>query len=129
MGFYERCEELANKKGISLNELGRRVGISGPAITGWKNGSYPKLDVAQRVAEEFGVSIDYLATGKYSDTELLPEENKLIEWYRKTGMKRSILELAKQLSVVTTKQYIFDFDGKDPLDNGERPSDEILIKE
>lgn len=97
MNFYDRCEELARSKNISLNELGRRVGVSGPAITGWKNGSLPKLDIAMKVAEEFDVSIDYLATGKEKDLsqrdiELLKDFHSASEVFQ-----QSILNLLQQV--------------------------------
>lgn len=63
MNFYERCEMLAKDKGLSMKELGEKVGVSGAAITGWKNGSQPKLDVALKVAQVLNVSLDFLATG------------------------------------------------------------------
>ena len=78
MTFFERCESIAKQKNISLNELGRQVGVSGAAINGWKNGSFPKVDVALKVAKVLGVSVEYLVTGDV----LSAEETEFINLYR-----------------------------------------------
>ena len=82
MTFYERCKDLANQKGISLNELGNKVKVSGAAINGWKTG-YPRADVAQRVAEVLGVSVEYLIKGESTNgLDISTGEIQLLKYYR-----------------------------------------------
>ena len=81
--FFENCEDIAKQKNISMNKLGDMVGVSGAAINGWKNGSYPKADVAQRVADVLGVTVDYLMKGTTNTgLTITPKEIKLVEHYR-----------------------------------------------
>ena len=90
--FFDNCEELAKQKNVSMNKLGEQVGVSGAAINGWKNGSYPKVDVAQKVAEALGVTVDYLMTGKTdSGFSISPKEIELIENYRKANNDLKII--------------------------------------
>lgn len=93
MTFFERCESIAKQKNISLNELGRQVGVSGAAINGWKNGSFPKVDVALKVAKVLGVSVEYLVTGDV----LSAEEANVLKMYRQIpkmykNMAKSVLK-------------------------------------
>lgn len=82
MTFYERCRDLAKQKGISLNELGNMVKVSGAAINGWKTG-YPRADVALRVAKAFGVSVEYLLTGEDTNgLDITTGEIQLLKYYR-----------------------------------------------
>lgn len=82
MTFYERCSDLAKQKGISLNELGKKVNVSGAAINGWKTG-YPRADVALRVAQVFGVSVEYLLTGEDTNgLDITTGEIQLLKYYR-----------------------------------------------
>ena len=97
--FFENCEDIARRKNISMNKLGEQVGVSGAAINGWKNGSYPKADVAQKVADVLGVTVDYLMKGTTSTgLTITPEEIALIEHYRnsKSDYKSIIESVAEQ---------------------------------
>lgn len=82
MTFYERCNILAKQKGFSLNELGKKVNVSGAAINGWKTG-YPRADVAQKLAQVLGVSVEYLLTGETnSGLDITTSELLLVKYYR-----------------------------------------------
>lgn len=104
MTFFERCEAIAKQKNISLNELGRLVGVSGAAINGWKNGSFPKVDIALKVAKVLDVSVEYLVTGNV----LSAEESQIVEIYRK--IPKAYRNMVKHLMQDITK-------ADDPGDN------------
>ena len=70
MTLYERIEFLRNKEGISQGKLEKKLGISNGSISKWKT-SMPKPDRLQKVADHFGVTIDFLM-GK-TDKILCPE--------------------------------------------------------
>jgi len=75
--LVDRIDELLKARNIKRQALCDSVGISLQAITNWKTkNSMPLADTAVRIAEYFGVSVDYLVTGKIPcpyDTELDPE--------------------------------------------------------
>lgn len=59
--FENRIRELRTEKGIGLNELARRVQVSGAYIHDIELGFRPgSRAVLQRIADELGVSFDDL---------------------------------------------------------------------
>ncbi len=56
---FERIKELADKHGISLNDLEDKLGISRNSLYGIKKAN-PKSDRLQQIADYFNVSTDYL---------------------------------------------------------------------
>ena len=63
MTFYERFETLCKSRGLypQSKEIMAMAKVSSPAISGWKNeGAIPKVEVLVRIADYFGVTIDYL---------------------------------------------------------------------
>ena len=62
--FWERIELLLKKQGFSQKELGEAVSVSGASITGWKNGSIPRADIALKIANYLNVSVEWLITGE-----------------------------------------------------------------
>ena len=70
MHWYERAAELLRVRGVSRAEIGRRLGISGQAVTLKLQGERPTTVPEAKVFAEFaGVSV----------SELLGEEAFLIE--------------------------------------------------
>lgn len=59
MTVYERIQELSKEHGLSVRELGRKLDIGETTIYKWKTQT-PKLDVLEKVADYFDVSVDYL---------------------------------------------------------------------
>lgn len=65
---YEVFEMLCQKKGVKPFHVSKETGVSTATLSSWKTGRYvPKPDKLQKIAEYFGVSTEYLRTGK--DTE------------------------------------------------------------
>ena len=60
--FAKRLKDLRIENNISQKQLGKEIGVSSTCIVRWEQGSrIPTLDAASKVAQFFGVSIDYLA--------------------------------------------------------------------
>lgn len=59
--MYEIFEHLLQKNGISSYKLSKDTGISQTTLSNWKSGrSVPKQDKLQKIADYFGVTVDYL---------------------------------------------------------------------
>lgn len=58
--FYDRFLELCNEHGLSPSFVVKEIGLSKPNVTYWKNGSMPSSTTLQKLADYFGVSVDYL---------------------------------------------------------------------
>lgn len=78
MNPYEKIKELTNQKGISVRELEKRLGYSNGYFSKWKNVS-PNSEGLSKVADYFGVSIDYLLGRESSDNVKETELRKALE--------------------------------------------------
>jgi transcriptional regulator with XRE-family HTH domain len=74
--MVERIRELCRRDGINLKRLEEAVGIGNGIIARWSK-SVPSADKLAAVAEYFGVSMEYLLTGK--ETAPAREEPELSE--------------------------------------------------
>ena len=59
MTLVEKIRSLANQRNMSLPQLEVELGVGNGTISRWKN-SAPSTEKLSRVADYFGVSIDYL---------------------------------------------------------------------
>lgn len=60
-----RLRELRLKRGLSQQELAKKVGISNQSISSYEKGvRKPKIEAWKKLADYFGVSVPYLQ-GKY----------------------------------------------------------------
>lgn len=70
--FYDNFDKLCAKIGTSPTNFTKNVlGLSTSKVTAWKNGSIPKYEILQKIADVFNVSV-----GDLFDGEQEPEENK-----------------------------------------------------
>lgn len=68
--MYSVFERLLAKHGITAWKVSKETGISTVTLTNWKKGNYvPKADKLQKIADYFGVSLEYLMTGKEPEHE------------------------------------------------------------
>ena len=57
----QRLRELRKQRGLSMRELGRELGLSESAVSLYESGRRrPNHDLLCRLADYFGVSVDYL---------------------------------------------------------------------
>ena len=58
--MYKKFLELLNKKGVTTYRVAKDTGISISIFSDWKSGkSNPKTDKLKKLAEYFGVTIEY----------------------------------------------------------------------
>ena len=73
---YQYFEQLLKMDGSTVYRVSKETGISASTFTDWKNGrSVPKADKLKKIADYFGVSLDYLLNGA---PELLPAQERKI---------------------------------------------------
>ena len=68
MTLYERIEDLRNSRHISQGKLEKELGFSNGSISKWKT-STPTPDRLQKLADYFGVSVEYIMNGKEPNAE------------------------------------------------------------
>ena len=63
--MYEIYQKLLDSRNLKNADISRATGISNMTLSDWKRGkSTPKQDKLQKIADYFGVSIEYLMTGE-----------------------------------------------------------------
>lgn len=90
--MYEVFEQLLQKNGVSSYRVSKEAGVTQTALSNWKSGrNTPSTPTLQKIADYFGVTIDYLMTGKEAEPkepQLKPKDEKDI---------KNILENTEQL--------------------------------
>lgn len=62
--MYEIFEQLLQKHGVNAYKVAKATGVTQSTLSDWKRGrSTPKTENMKKLADYFGVSIDYLMTG------------------------------------------------------------------
>ena len=76
--MYEVFEQLLQKKGVSSYKVAKEAGVTQTALSNWKSGrSTPTVKTLQKIADYFGVTIDYLMTGDDSPEQgLTAKDNR-----------------------------------------------------
>ena len=62
--FYEQIRKLCFDRGMSMREFAISMGLGQNTPTRWKQGTIPRSDTLQRIADYFGVSVDFLLNGE-----------------------------------------------------------------
>lgn len=58
--MYEKLQVLLDKTNKTAYQVSKETGVSTATLSNWKNGNYiPKADKLKRIADYFGVSIEY----------------------------------------------------------------------
>ncbi|PFV09995.1 transcriptional regulator [Bacillus cereus] len=109
--FGSNLRNLRNLKGLSLNALGKELGVTGSAISSWELGNKePNFDMLKKVASYFQVSIDYMLNHQVFDSEAQKKEvvsqlaNEIYERYKnipdskKTMVKQELIKYVNYLN-------------------------------
>lgn len=73
--MYEIFLKLLEKHHTTAYKVGKATGIGASTFSDWKSGrSNPKKEKLEKIADYFGVSIEYLMTGEDSSKELSTNE-------------------------------------------------------
>lgn len=90
--MYEVFEKLLAQKKVKVAEVVAATGIAQSTFSDWKSGrSKPKQPKMQKIADYFGVTVDYLMTGETQDGYYINPE---------TAKKAQELFENKELSVL-----------------------------
>ena len=68
--MYKIFVQLLDRTGKKASDVAKATGIPSSTFSDWKKGkSSPKAEKLQKIADYFGVSVDYLMTGKEEPEE------------------------------------------------------------
>lgn len=103
--MYEQFANLLDLYHVKVAEVSRATGIHPSTFSDWKSGkSKPKLDKMQKIADFFGVTVEYLM-GIPADTELKvveKDEAELLRIFRRlndVGRARALESLEDMLQI------------------------------
>ena len=72
--IVERLYGLMRERGVNANQVTTALKMSSTSFTDWKNGKCsPGVEALSKLGPYFGVSMDYLITGKESSAALRAE--------------------------------------------------------
>lgn len=95
---------LCNKKGITVSALGVELGLGKNSITRWDENK-PSVDRVQKVADYFGVSVDYLL-GRTDDPRIdkndsdIKDNYMIVDGKKKKLSDKEIEQLKKVLEII-----------------------------
>jgi transcriptional regulator with XRE-family HTH domain len=96
--FSNRLLNLRKERGWSQPELGKRIGTSGAIIGRYERGEItPSIEVAKKLADTFGVTLDFLVDDK-GVPNILHDQTMLARWQEIDALEPS--ERERILSVV-----------------------------
>lgn len=58
--FFEHFSALCKESGETPNAVAKKIGASSGSVTAWKKGTDPRNATLAKIADYFGVSVDYL---------------------------------------------------------------------
>ncbi|MGP1444708.1 helix-turn-helix domain-containing protein [Treponema sp.] len=89
--FIKRLERLMADRGLQQKDLAKKAGISSNGISTWKiTGALPRADVAVKIADILGVTVEYLVTGHISNIDKTDELAYTVS--KLCAKKRSIVQ-------------------------------------
>lgn len=94
MTLLERVKMLCETKGISQNTLEKEIGISNGASYKWKTSS-PSMGVLEKLSSYFGVSVDYLLTGREKEYYLNDETTSIAQKIFESKELRLLFDVAQ----------------------------------
>lgn len=81
--FWENFVRFCNSKDKAPNAVAKEIGIPSGSVTDWKNGRTPQHRTLIKIADYFGVTVDYLLGN--TDSREKPKEKTPSEEGEKDG--------------------------------------------
>jgi len=100
VNFAEQLKALMKSRGVKQKTLSDGTGISQSAISNYANGRIPDRDELQKLADFFGVSVDFLL-GRVPTEYPIPESGTMI--MSDAPAKKVIAKLRQQVQNLQAK--------------------------
>ena len=87
MSFGSNIKRVRTEKGISQEELGRRISVHPNQLSKYeREQAAPSIDVVQRMAEALDVSIDALVFGAQQNMDAVVSDRELVSLFKKVQL-------------------------------------------
>lgn len=113
MTFYERFRDLAAMRGLTPTRACEECGLNKGTVSAWKQrGTHPTGQTLRKIADYFGVTADYLLTGKDAPivVETFDPDVRIfdaIDALRDENVRRAVLKLRRASSDEISKVIAF----------------------
>ena len=74
--FFERYLELCKQAGETPNSVAKIIGASSGSVTAWKNGTEPRYSTIVKIANYFGVPVEYLVPKPHATIDIVIRPTK-----------------------------------------------------
>ena len=99
--FYDIFLQLCAEKGVKPTPAALAIGVSSAAAAKWKKGATPSGDTLQKIAEYFGVSVDYLLGNDETSPAAVTEDDELYKYLEELKNRKEMRMLFKLASGAT----------------------------
>ena len=105
--MYEIFEHLLQIRGVSTYRVAKETGIPQQTFSKWKNGiSIPKVDKLQKIADYFGVSVEYLMGNDRTITKEDIELQNYLEELRTRPELKMLFSLTKNATKADVEKAV-----------------------
>lgn len=99
--MYNRFEQLLQKNNVTAYRVAKETGIAQTTFSDWKKGkSSPKIEKLSKIADYFGVSIEYFTK---TDSEPFDKVSPKESLYISTNISDKIKQLCKSKGIFVKK--------------------------
>ena len=99
--FYDNFSFLCSQRNVSPSAVMKAIGLNKSTASYWKKGKIPSSDTLQKLADYFGVSLDYLvgppeevqkaAFEKLQETSRIAHEEATSPWEERRKFMRTVM--------------------------------------
>lgn len=93
MAILEKLEKLCYENGESLNGLAAQIGVASSTVTGWNQGSIPRKSTLKKIADHFGVTVDYLLSDEAVTPSKWDSKKESSEYSPLSSSEKMILDM------------------------------------
>ena len=98
--FYKKIIDLRKQYGRTQQEAAEGIGISNTALNNYEKGiRQPKYETLRRIADYYGVSVDYLL-GETDEEPELSEQTRVLLQTLRGASEREIAQAVKIISAL-----------------------------
>lgn len=93
--IYEVYARLRDERGVTDYAVAKACGIGRSTFADWKAGrSIPRTEKLAKIADFFGVSLEYLCNGKEPETDAVdPKDRELFSLYQKATPEQKAMAI------------------------------------
>lgn len=98
--FFDQFRKICIERNTTPTAVVKKIGLSSSKVTAWKNGTIPKMNIVQQLAQELSVPVSsFFETETQPIAQLDPDEEELLETYRQLvrSGKRQLMGKAYEL--------------------------------